>query len=137
VGRGSGTTQQGVKKPKTIHIIGDGGGVSSFGGGASSSETSSNICLFSLDLKIKYAAGGSPRATRGDTVTLARISADEVGVFVSNRRLSSYTGKQKERLLECMARGYVYSGQVQSVGANTLRAIVKGGVLGHEAPSAA
>lgn len=139
MGRGSGTTQQGVKKPKASHMSsnGDGGGIPSFGGGVSSSETSSNICLFSIDLRIKYAAGSSPRMTRGDTVTLARITADEVGVFVGNRRFSSYTGKQKDLLLECMAKGYVYSGQVQSVGANTLRAIVKGGVLGHETLSPA
>jgi len=137
MGRGSGTTQQGVKKPRAIHVAGDGSGVSSFGGGTSSSETSPNVCLFSLDLRIKYVAGNDPRATRGDTVTLARVSGDEVGIFVGNRRFSSYTGKQKDRLLECMAKGYVYSGQVQSVGANTLRAIVKGGVLSHETPPAA
>lgn len=137
MGRGAGTTQQGVRKPRATHIAGDGSGISSFGGEMSSSEASSNVCLFSLDLKIKYAANNDPRAARGDTVTLVRVDADEVGVFVSNRRFSSYTGRQKGRLLECMAKGYVYSGQVQSVGANTLRAIVKGGVLSHETPPAA
>ena len=136
MGRGSGTTQQDVKKPRVTHVIGDGGGVSLFGGGTSGSEASSNICLFSLDLKIKYAAGNDPRASRGSTVTLARVGVDEIGVFVGNRQFAAYTGKQKGRLLECMAKGYIYSGLVQSVGANTLRAIVKGGVLGHEIPSA-
>ena len=137
MGRGSGTTQKNVQKPRVRHDAGDGGGVSSFGDETPGSETSVNACLFSLELKVNYAAGNDPRATRGDTVTLARVDAGEIGVFVGNRRFSLYTGKQKDRLLECMAMGYVYSGQVQSVGANTLRAIVKGGVLGHETPSAA
>lgn len=131
MGRGSGTTQLGVKKPRAIHVIGDGGGVSSFSG-----EASSNVCLFSLNLNIKYPADSNPKVLRGDTVTLARVNADEIGVFVANRHISSYTGKQKARLLACMAQSYVYYGEVQSVGANTLRAIVKGRVLGHEAPSA-
>ncbi len=137
MGRGSGTSQQGVSKPRATHMPGEGGGITSFGGEVFGDEASPNTCLLSLELKIKYVAGADPRATRGDTVTLARVSSDEVGVFVRNRQFSSYVGKRKDRLLECMARGYVYSGQVQSVGANTLRAIVKGGVLGHETPSAA
>lgn len=136
MGRGSGTNQQGVSKPRVAHMPGDGGDITSFGGEVFGDEASPNTCLFSLELKIKYVAGTDPRATRGDTVTLARVGADEVGVFVRNRQFSSYVGQQKDRLLECMAKGYVYSGQVQSVGANTLRAIVKGGVLGHETPSA-
>lgn len=136
MGRGSGTTQKDVQKPRVRHDAGDGSGVPSFGGETSSSETSVNACLFSLELKINYAAGG-PRVMRGDTVTLVRMSASEIGIFVDNKRLSSYTGKQKALLLKCMTKGFVYSGQVQSVGANTLRAIVKGGVLSHETPSAA
>lgn len=133
MGKGSSTSQLDVKKSKIKHVAGDGSGISSFGGGVSGSETSTNVCLFSLDLKIKYTAGGNLIFTRGDAVTLAKVNADEVGIFIKNRRFSSYTGKQKDRLLECMAKGYVYSGQVQSVGANTLRAVVKGGVLSHEA----
>lgn len=137
MGRGSGTSQQGVRKPKVAHMPGDGEGVVSFGGEVLGDEVSPNTCVFSLDLKIKYGAGADPRATRGDVVTLVRVGTDEIGIFIGNRQFSSYVGKQKARLLECMAKGYVYSGRVQSVGANTLRAIVKGGVLGHETPSAA
>jgi len=137
MGRGSGTTQQGVEKPRATHIAGDGSGISSFGGDISDNETPSNLCLFSLDLKIKYAAGTDPRVVRGDTVILARVGTDDIGIFVGNRKLSSYGGRQKRRLLGCMTQGFVYSGQVQSIGANTLHAVVKGGVLGYEKLSAA
>jgi len=133
MGKGSSTSQLDVKKSKIRHTAGDGSGVSSFGGGISGSETSANVCLFSLELKIKYASNDSLRFKQGDSVTLAKVNGDEIGIFVSNRRFASYEGKQKDRLLECMAKGYAYSGKVQSVGANTLRAIVKGGVLSHEA----
>lgn len=132
MGKGSGTGQLDVKKAGIKHTVGDGSGVSSFGGDTPSSETSANVCLFSLELKIKYTPNSNLQFTRGDSVTLAKISGDEIGVFIKNRRFSSYTGQQKDRLLQCMAKGYIYSGQVQSVGANTLRAIVQGGVLSHE-----
>jgi hypothetical protein len=128
MGRGSGTTQKGVSKPKAEHTLSAGGEIAVFG-----DEEFSNVCLFSLELKIKYTAGTIHQATRGDTVTLARVASGEIGVFVNNRHFSSYAGEHKDRLLVCMAKGYVYSGQVQNVGANTLRVILEGGVLGHEA----
>lgn len=133
MGKGSSTSQLNVTKPKIGHTVGDGSGTSSFGGGASGGESSSNVCLFSLELKIKYIPNDSLKFGRGDTVTLAKVNTDEIGIFIKNRRFSSYTGKQKKRLLNCMANGYVYSGQVEGVGANSLRAVVKGGSLSHVA----
>lgn len=130
MGKGSSTRQLDVKKAPVKHIVGDGSGMSSFGG-MSDGESSANVCLLSLELRIKYTPDGNLQFGRGDAVTLAKVG-DEIGVFIKNRRFSSYTGQQKDRLLQCMAKGYIYSGQVQSVGANTLRAIVQGGVLSNE-----
>lgn len=132
MGKGTGTSQLDVKKSKIKHTVGDGSGAS-FGGDAPSSEKSINVCLISLELKIKYVPGSGVQFSKGDSVTLAKVNGSEIGVFIANRRFSTYEGKQKGRLLECMAKGYVYSGKVQSVGANTLRAVVRGGVLSHEA----
>ena len=129
MGRGSGTSQQGVSKPKAEHAPVIGGEIAVLG-----DEESLNICLFTMELKIKYAADTVHQVARGSAVTLARVASDEVGVFIDNKRFSSYAGEQKDRLLACMAKGYVYSGRVQNVGANTLRIVEKGGALGHEAP---
>lgn len=131
MGKASGTSQQNVVKPKIQHVIGDGTGAP-LGGETSTQPTQVNACLFSVELKIKYSSGnGELQFKKGDRVTLVRVTSDEVAIFIKNQRLSSYTGTLKVRLLECMAKGYVYSGEVENVGANTLRAVVRGGVLSH------
>lgn len=130
MGKGSGTGQKGVVKPKLKHVVGDGGGSSALGGDVESDNTPKNICLFSLGIAIKL-SGGIQKFNRGDRVTLTQIKTDEVGVFVNNQRVSSYNGQDKNKLLKCMGKGYVYSGIVQSIGANTLRAVVAGGVLSY------
>lgn len=130
MGKGSSTSQKGVVKPKVKHIVGDGGGVSEFGGNADPDNVSKNICLFSLDITIKL-RGVVKDVRRGDRVTLVQITTGEIGIFINNRQVSKYNGQAKNKLLKCMAKGYVYSGKVQSIGANTLKAIVTGGVLGY------
>tara|TARA_Y100000114_G_scaffold155435_1_gene179605 strand:+ start:12844 stop:13248 length:405 start_codon:yes stop_codon:yes gene_type:complete len=131
MGKASGTNQHNVVKPKIQHVVGDGTGAS-FGGETSTQPTSVNACLFSVELKIKNSPSeGDRQFKKGDSVTLVRVTSDDLGIFVANRRISSYTGQLKSQLLECMAKGYVYAGKVENVGANTLRAIVRGGVLSH------
>lgn len=130
MGKGSGTGQKGVLKPKIKHVDGDGGGVSAFGGDTESNDTTKNICLFSLEITIKL-RGVVKEFRRGDRVTLAQTKTGEIGIFINNQQVSSYNGQNKNKLLKCMVKGYVYSGKVQSIGANTLRVIVTGGVLSY------
>lgn len=130
MGKASGTGQKNVVKPRIKHVAGEGLGVFS-GGEADTQPTSVNACLFSLDLKVKLRSGDLIRFSKGDTVTLVRTATKTISIFVKNIPTVEYTGKIKEQLLECMSKGYVYSGKIEAVGANTFRAVVRGGVLGY------
>ena len=108
MGRGSKPYETGVRKRLTNYSrTSNGGGV----GG--SPNNSIDKCLFSINLDIKITNKNHIIAV-GDPVALIPTSRNKLEIFIKSIRIQDFNGLKKQLVLNCIADGYIYTGEVVS-----------------------
>lgn len=109
MGRGSSSPKQAAvikKRPSEI-----------FQGGSSSGRGQSQqaICLFSF--KESLVTGSAKNFQKGDSVVIVQqvIDPTQLEIYVNNINFGAYVGKNYQKIVSCIEKGYTYEGLIESV----------------------
>ena len=123
MGKGSGTSKTGItKKPQLLSDSEPAGGVGvAHGDEGISSPT--NSCLISFTSSIKL---NSASVSAGQRITLVQGNGTGLDVISRGAKIGSFSGDEQPLLEDCMAKGYVYKGKIETVNGDTATCSIKG-----------
>jgi hypothetical protein len=112
MGRGSTTRQIGVKKERTAALQSTAGT-----GSGSQKKPVQDECVFTFETKITVPSATSIGINAADTAVLVpnHSNLSAVDVYVNNKNIGSYAGRNLRKIVSCISQNYVYEGRVMSV----------------------
>lgn len=123
MGRGSRSSEIGVKKEYEGNTQGKGSGA----GGGSQKESSSDNCLFSFEASVTIPQNDATEVEKASPVVIVphHSDPDRLDLFIGGKDFGSYKGSNAKRMLSCIKKNYIYDGTVQSLNIVRDNVIVK------------
>lgn len=125
MGRGSSSPKQAAVIKKRPSEIFQNGGSSGKG------QSQQDICLFSF--KDSLVTGSAKNFRNGDSVVIVPQAIDpiQLEIYVNNINLGAYVGKNYQKIVSCIEKGYTYEGLVESVSSISAGIKIEYFVQGH------
>lgn len=113
MGRGSRSSEIGVKKEREEHSQAKGSG----SGGGSQKESSSDSCLFSFEASMLLPRSEATGIEKASPIVIVphHSNPDRLELFIGGKNFGSYDGANAKRMLVCIKKNYIYDGTVQTL----------------------